>query len=321
MHERVLERPPVWVTSAARIIRALPAGRYRTMNLVGRRPSAPFWTTTPVDLGGLEFRCDLRDPLMREVCFTGRYEPQETLLMSRLLTQGMTFVDVGANWGYFTLYAAYLVGSHGRVISVEADPRAWRVLKANVDRNALSQVSLFASAASDVAGTLSMFRYGHETDDAANFGVTIATSSVPHHGSRFDVEARPLDDVLDDADVERVDFLKMDIEGAEARALRGLERRLSRGLIDRILLELHPAYLQQQGESSDGVITFLEARGLCASHIPHSPAAYKRAASRDTSRHRVLTALPSSQSLGEWPHLFWERHGLSEGIVHEAGLM
>jgi len=317
MHETALERTPSWVTTAARIIQALPAGRYRAMNLVGGRRSPPFWTSTPADLGGLEFRCDLRDPLMREVCFTGRYEPQETLLVRRLLAPGMTFVDVGANWGYFTLYAAHLVGTQGRVIGVEADPRAWHALRANVERNALSQVSLFAAAASDVPGTLSMFTYGHENDDLANFGVTIAaTPGAVARGPCFDVPARPLDDLLDETGVGRIDLLKMDIEGGEARALKGLERRLSDDLIDRILLELHPAYLQHQGETAERVIAHLMRYSSHVWHIDHTAAAYRLAAtSLRVSTDSLLASTEGVASLGPWPHLLWQREGLSLPVL------
>ena len=53
----------------------------------------------PADFGACCFQCDLRDGIMREVCLTGRYEPQETALLQQILQPGMTFVDVGANWG------------------------------------------------------------------------------------------------------------------------------------------------------------------------------------------------------------------------------
>ena len=86
----------------------------------------------PDSLGGFTFICDVRDSLMREVCFTGMYEPQETLLAQQLLRRGMTVVDVGANWGYFTLLAAHLVGNRGRVLSLEPDPRMFRLLQQNV---------------------------------------------------------------------------------------------------------------------------------------------------------------------------------------------
>src|SRR5512142_2823283 len=124
MSERAAGPAPLWIRAAAAMIRRLPAGRYRAAHWIGRRVREPFWAALPADLGSLQFHCDLRDGLMREACLTGRYEPQETALLGRLLAPGMTFVDVGANWGYFTLVGAHLVGRAGRVISVEADPRA-----------------------------------------------------------------------------------------------------------------------------------------------------------------------------------------------------
>ena len=83
----------------------------------------------PREVGGFTFECDLRDAISREVCFTGRYEPLETLLVQSTLRPGMTFVDVGANWGYFTLVASHLVGSSGLVVSLEPDPRLFQFFK------------------------------------------------------------------------------------------------------------------------------------------------------------------------------------------------
>src|SRR3989442_13351056 len=85
------------------------------MNWIGTRRVDPFWMHLPPDVGELAYACDLRDGLMREVYLTGRYEPQETALLRHLLRPGMTLVDVGANWGYFTLVGAHLVGASGCV--------------------------------------------------------------------------------------------------------------------------------------------------------------------------------------------------------------
>ena len=131
---------PLWVRIVSTLIQHQPRGRYLAANWFGRRAVEPFWGRLPHDLGGLLFRCDLRDHIMREVCFTGGYEPQETALLKMMLRPGMTFVDVGANWGYFSLAAAHLVGLAGRVVSVEADPRACRTLRANFARNGLDAV-------------------------------------------------------------------------------------------------------------------------------------------------------------------------------------
>src|ERR1700724_931039 len=99
---------PLWVRCAAGLLRRLPAGRYRAMEWLPQSV-APFWMRTPAGVGGCRFLCDLHDTIAREVCFTGRYEPQESALLPRLLRAGDTFIDVGANWGYFTLFGASLV--------------------------------------------------------------------------------------------------------------------------------------------------------------------------------------------------------------------
>src|SRR5712691_2768117 len=233
------------------------------MNWVGRRRTDPFWANMPPDLGALRFRCDLRDRMMREVCLTGRYEPQETSLLQQILRPAMTFVDVGANWGYFTLVGAHLVGRTGRVVSVEADPRACRTLRANVAQNALDVVTVLEMAASDRPGALQLQEYESNADESGNYGLT-GTTTVVAGGRHFEVVARTLDEALDQVGIGRVDLLKMDIEGAEGRALCGLHGRLADRRIDRILLELHPRHLHDQGSSSQRVVSEIAGYGYRA---------------------------------------------------------
>jgi FkbM family methyltransferase len=299
------DQPP-WLTAAAHVIRALPAGRYRAMNWIARGGTDPFWGLMSSDLGRLRFRCDLRDPLMREVCITGRYEPQETMLLQRLLRPGMTFVDVGANWGYFTLAAAHLIGPSGRIVCVEADPRACETIRANIARNSLSNVTLAAVAADDTPGVIGLQAYGEETGGSGNFGLAATTTTIAG-SARFEVPARRLDDVLDEADVEDVDLMKMDIEGAEARALSGLQRRLASGRVKRLILELHPAHLRDQGCSAAEVVAHLQEYGYLAWRIDHSPATHRLAARGAAPVESLLTPLARGSELGDWPHLLWAR--------------
>ena len=196
MTEGELQSTPWWVDPAAGLIRRLPAGRYRVMNWIGRRGADPFWARLPAELGSQFFRCDLRDGIMREVCLTGRYEPQETALLQQILRPGMTFVDIGANWGYFTLCAAHLVGRTGRVVSIEVDPRACRTLKANVERNRLESVTILEMAASDAPGVLRLREYEGHANDSGNFGL-VGAEAIGDRRRQFDVTAAPIDDVLD----------------------------------------------------------------------------------------------------------------------------
>jgi FkbM family methyltransferase len=288
------------------------------MNFVAGRHTGAFWARLPADMGGLTFCCDLRDALMREVCFTGRYEPQETLLLQQYLGPGMTFVDVGANWGYFTLVAAHLVGAGGRVVSVEADPAAGRSLAANVAKNALEHVSVVAAAASDKPGTVTVHAYDACRDGWSNAGVTLAGSGQNLHG--LQVEAKTLDAILDAAGVGRIDLLKMDIEGAEYRALRGLERRLANGAIDRAILELHPSHLQVLGSSVADVVALFESHGYRGWRIDHSAATHRRAAAQLMDPASLVAPLRRGDDFGAWPHLLWVRHGLDTRSAVQAGV-
>ncbi len=280
----------------------MPVGRYRAVKLVGRYAPPPFLARLPGDLGGWRFICDLRDLLMGEAYLTGRYEPQETALVRRILRPGATFVDVGANWGYFTLLAFHAVGPSGSVVSVEADPRAVAVIRANLAANGLDPVRVFGAAASDRPGTLTLQDYQPAALESGNFGLAQATTVTPG-GRTFDVAARPLDDVLDEAGVAAVDLLKMDIEGAEAKALAGLARWLGGRRVSRILLELHEFHLRDLGSSMAQVVGTLREYGYHVWQIDHSSAAHRRALSARLDPARLLSPLGSCGRLGAWPHL------------------
>src|SRR5437867_7825119 len=160
------------------------------MNRICPHSLEAFWMRPPQALGGWGFRCDLRDSIAREVCFTGRYEPQETALVRAILRPGMTFLDVGANWGYFTLAAAHLVGETGRVVSLEPDPRLFAVLRANLADNRLGHVVALPVAAAEQPGWLTLAGYDEED---GNFGLSRLVTRAATGARAFRVAARPLD--------------------------------------------------------------------------------------------------------------------------------
>ena len=258
----------------------------------------------PADLGELQFRCDLRDGIMPDVCLTGRYEPQETALLQRSLQRGMTFVDVGANWGYFTLAAAHLVGPTGRVVSVEADPAACDALRANCHRNSLHWVAVLEMAASDRSGELWLQPYDAAASESGNYGLT-ATTTVIERAQPRRVTARALDDAIDELNIDRIDLLKMDIEGGEARALVGIGRRLRDHRVNQVLLEVHPRHLCDQGSSPEEVVAELRASGYRAWNIDHSVWATQQIAAGRIDVADVLSPLADASDLGPWPHLLW----------------
>jgi FkbM family methyltransferase len=274
------------------------------MNRLCSRPPSAFLATLPVELGGYSYACDLRDSIAREVCFTGRYEPQDTALLRRLLKPGMNFIDVGANWGYFTLVAAYLVGAGGRVLSLEPDPRLYKILGENVERNGLRHVSAHRVAASDRDGTLTLAGFD---ESGGNFGLSRVVEEAPDGASRFSVASRSLDALLDEREgFGQVDVLKMDIEGAEDLALSGMRVGLARGRYRCVLLELHPTLLAERGRSVSEVVDLLVSAGYRGWRIDHTPAATRRAAYSTKPRvGEFLRELRCDEPLESWPHVLW----------------
>jgi FkbM family methyltransferase len=151
------------------------------------------------------------------------YEPNVTNEICRLLAPGMVFVDVGANIGYFTLLAAALVGPTGRVIAFEPNTDNCDLLKRSITANAYDNISLnsYAVAESeqefqlDVGGTSSNGRV-----------IDFSPQAVAGDGPLRLIKAVALDHFL--AGEARIDVIKMDIEGAEPRALQGMEQIITR---------------------------------------------------------------------------------------------
>ncbi len=165
------------------------------------------------------------DSRLCECIYTGDFEKRERQFVNAFLRLGDVFIDVGANIGLFTLVAARRVGNMGRVYSFEPCSKTFRRLLANVKLNNLSNVTCHRNALSDckVNLNLNISANGH---DAWN------SLAQPIAGSSFRVEsvgAVRWDDFARQHDlVGRVTMMKIDVEGWEARVLKGATEALSR---------------------------------------------------------------------------------------------
>jgi FkbM family methyltransferase len=297
---------PLWVRLLAGITRQMPRGRYVAMHNVPEN-APPFWMR--LDWGGW-FICDLKDIICREVCFTGKYEPQETAIVDQLLKPGMTFVDVGANWGYFSLLAAHKVGPGGRVISLEPDPRIFSSLSANIARNAMRRIAALPVAAADARSMLTLAGYD---DRHWNRGVSRIATGRPSAGATFAVQAVRLDELLDEQGIDRVDVLKMDIEGAEDLALTGMTAGLREQRYRKVLLEVHPADLALRGRTSKDVLHLLSGAGYRAFRIDDSNDATRKACySRRPEARAYLSPVRQLKTTDDRSHFLWLARGERE---------
>jgi FkbM family methyltransferase len=144
----------------------------------------------------------------------GREGDVEEYIKSHL-KEGSIFVDVGANVGYYTLIASRLVGSRGRVYAVEPAPSTAAILRLNVRLNKLDNVIIIEKAAWFTKEKLILRIPG------SDYGYA---SVVRGDGKNMLVEACPLDELLQD--VDHIDILKIDVEGAEYEVLKGAKNTL-----------------------------------------------------------------------------------------------
>src|SRR5262245_48774859 len=162
----------------------------------------------------------------------GVYEPAGLDWALAHLQPGDVFLDIGANIGAFAIPAARRVGPSGRVIAVEASPRISEYLVKNIALNQLDNVAICRIAAGDMTGTTPFFEAPVE-----RFGMGSLTAE--HGGTPTLVEIRMIDDLLAELHVERVNVLKIDIEGFEYGAFKGAERLLRSRQCPLVLFEFY----------------------------------------------------------------------------------
>lgn len=206
---------------------------------------------------GYDVRLDLGEAIQRWI-YLGAFEPEETAAVRTWLQPGMTFVDVGANFGYFTLLASSLVGRGGRVLSVEPSPYACERLTWTVQANGLSQARVFQMGLSSRNDTLDLY--------VAPGGFHSPTMSASAGGQPVKVPVRRLDECLDEWGVATVDLMKIDVEGHEPFVLAGAGDALASGRIRAILCELNDHWLRQQGSSPEELHGMLVAAGFADAH-------------------------------------------------------
>jgi FkbM family methyltransferase len=162
----------------------------------------------------------------------GAGEPEVQDALRRYLRPGMTFYDLGANIGFFSLLAARLVGDEGRVIAFEADPEIAARLREHVDRNRFRSATVVEKAVWSEARTVFFERVDPATSPDRGLGHVVNTASP----NTVKIEAVTLDDFARTSPAP--DFIKCDVEGAEVEVFRGARRLLAEKRPG-ILCEIH----------------------------------------------------------------------------------
>lgn len=179
----------------------------------------PFW--------GGEMSVVIPEPVSTNIWRYGYFESDVCLYMLSLLKEGATFFDIGAHFGFFTLFASHLVGKEGHVLSFEPMPDTYRQLHKNITGYAAHpNVETHNCAAYNEDKELIFYDYGLEN---SAYNSMLGDREV---GNAFDkkneivVEARKMDDMLSGKKLKGIDLIKIDAELSEIYVLQGLEQTL-----------------------------------------------------------------------------------------------
>lgn len=216
-------------------------GRVILLRWVARRLNRPI---RRIRVGRVDLTLDLRDPFQAAMAL-GAYEPEVVRWFGRILRPGDVCVDVGANTGYHAARALTRVGSAGRCHLFEPDPRSVERLHEMIESapdDIRSRIDLVPGACSDVVGSKAL----HLGLDGAISTLVSEVAECPDR-EPVDVACTTLDLEFERWNVDRIRLVKIDIEGHELYALRGMEALLSGRRIDFIVVECNPFVLDKIG--------------------------------------------------------------------------
>ena len=182
----------------------------------------------------------------------------ESRLLSRTLKADMQAVDIGANIGLHTLQLAKLVGPTGRVWAIEADGANFATLQRNLSANGDTHTTAIHAAAGASSGDAFVFKSSANAGDHRTF-------APPGARTKECVKQIALDDYFQPG--QRIDFIKMDIQGAEGAALKGMRRVLTEnpGLL--LMMEFWPWGLRQAAFDPLAVLQDLQDLGFALEWI------------------------------------------------------
>jgi len=166
---------------------------------------------------GIEMILDPADSVAGNLAFVPQlYDRWERAAVDKFLPPGGIFVDAGANVGAYSLWAAKRVGRGGRVLAYEAEPSNFSTLAENTRINGFEDIITARHVGiADVAGMLAL-----QLNDGGNSGGHSFLGGVQRvDDGSIRVACEPLSTLLDQSGVDRVDFMKLDIEGFEQRVL------------------------------------------------------------------------------------------------------
>jgi len=255
-------RPFYWLV--LKYIRYFPGTwlkEYLKFGVLGHSPRYSMFTNRD----GIHFDLDLQDLIQKTIFCFHYFEANDVAVFRSFIQPGNTVFDVGANIGQYSMLASKLVGNQGKVYAFEPSPDVVKPLKHHLKINNCSNVDLVPKAVSSHNGLAEFY----PANERGNQGVGSLLPSNPDQGqtrteSSVSVETITLDSFCEKHGIERVDLLKIDVEGYDLDVLKGAERLLSRCPHLVIQSEVEPENLVLRGFTPDDFIRYMSGHGFDA---------------------------------------------------------
>ena len=217
--------------------------------------------------GNLTMRLSLSEHMQRRIFWMGYYSREIAHLLNHLLKPGMVVLDVGANIGEITLLAAQRVRPEGRVFSFEPMDKISKQLEWHVKTNQLHHVSIQKIALGDtIANNIPIYLSCGQVVEDENGGLGSLYGGYQGQNPVQHISVTTLDDWQSKQRLERIDLIKIDIEGAELACLKGAKKSIQQ-YRPKIIIEIQDFSSDRAGYKSSDILEFLSALNYEFHHI------------------------------------------------------